>query len=159
MKTSNYKIRCMSSGRHFDHLLKCMLTHQISNHQLIYFPGYYHFCINIRSQKSDTQSRVFECYHRWDLGGGFTQATWYWELGVLKIIRCVLSKMLSACRLNTNFSVAVSTHWTETLRNRTVERLRTAEWWKNVARDCAFPVLSDCFSSFCPPEPSSRPVA
>ena len=31
------------------------------------------------------------------------------------------------------------------LRNRTAIRLRTAEWRKNVARDCAFPVLRDIF--------------
>ena len=32
-----------------------------------------------------------------------------------------------------------------TLRNRTAGRLRTAEWRKNVARDCAFQVLRDIF--------------
>ena len=31
------------------------------------------------------------------------------------------------------------------LRNRTAVRLRTAEWRKNVARDCAFLVLRDLF--------------
>ena len=31
------------------------------------------------------------------------------------------------------------------LRNRTAVRLRTAEWRKNVARDCAFLVLRDIF--------------
>ena len=46
-----------------------------------------------------------------------------------------------------------------TLRNRTAGRLRTTEWRKNVARDCAFPVLSDIFSLFCRPESSSRPLA
>ena len=45
------------------------------------------------------------------------------------------------------------------LRNRTAGRLRTAKWRKNVARDCAFPILRDIFSSFCRPESSSRPVA
>ena len=38
------------------------------------------------------------------------------------------------------------------LRNRTAGRLRTAEWRKNVVRDCAFPMLRDMFSSFCCPE-------
>ena len=33
------------------------------------------------------------------------------------------------------------------LRNRTAGRLRTAEWRKNVARDCAFPILRDIFFS------------
>ena len=32
-----------------------------------------------------------------------------------------------------------------TLRNRRAGRLMTAEWRKNVARDCAFPVLRDVF--------------
>ena len=31
------------------------------------------------------------------------------------------------------------------LRNRTAGRLRTAEWRKNVARDCAFPILRHIF--------------
>ena len=48
---------------------------------------------------------------------------------------------------------------TGTFSNRTARRLRTAEWRKNVARDCAFPVLRDIFSSFCRPQSSSRPVA
>ena len=34
-------------------------------------------------------------------------------------------------------------------------RNRTAEWRKNVSRDCAFPVLHDMFSSFCHPESSN----
>ena len=33
----------------------------------------------------------------------------------------------------------------QTLRNRTAGRLRTTESQKNVARDCAFPVLRDLF--------------
>ena len=36
-----------------------------------------------------------------------------------------------------------------TLRNKTAGRLRMTEWRKNVARDCAFPVLSDISSFFC----------
>ena len=44
---------------------------------------------------------------------------------------------------------AVICKTTGTLRNRTAGRLRTAEWRKNVARDCAFPVLRDIFSSCC----------
>ena len=46
----------------------------------------------------------------------------------------------------------------ETLRNRTAGRFRKAEWQKNVARDCTFPVLRDICSSFCRSEPSCRPV-
>ena len=37
---------------------------------------------------------------------------------------------------------------TGTLRNRTVGRLSTAEWRKNIARECAFPVWSDIFALF-----------
>ena len=40
------------------------------------------------------------------------------------------------------------------LRNRTPERLRTAEWRKNVGLDCAFPILRDIFSSFWVIQPS-----
>ena len=35
------------------------------------------------------------------------------------------------------------------LRSRRAGRLRTAEWWKNVAGDSAFPILFDIFSSSC----------
>ena len=45
------------------------------------------------------------------------------------------------------------------LCNRTAGRLRTPERRKNVARDSAFPILRDIFSSFCRPECSSRPIA
>ena len=45
------------------------------------------------------------------------------------------------------------------LGNRTAGRFRTAKWRKNVARDCAFPILHDIFSSFCRPESTNHPVA
>ena len=47
----------------------------------------------------------------------------------------------------------------ETSRNRTAGRLRTAEWWKNVAEEWECTVSRDVSSSFCRPQSSSRPVA
>ena len=68
----------------------------------------------------------------------------------------LLQQILSTKKFNDSAVVMLTI---ASLRNRTAGRLRTAEWRKNVARDCAFPILRDIFSSFCRPESSSRPVA